>query len=664
MAKFETLKQSIAQVIKPNGAQEITGQVMQDTLFSILNVVGTKYAFGGIVTPQTNPEFLISDVPSFFIGGAGTYQYFGDPITVNDGQIGVFLWDNAFHSAAVTVVSGDTIMTTPSDQEVTGRKDFRGNITVKDEIMFLIQGLFQHFIKATQWLLKFTDYVSGNEFDMDFQNGKLQRKFLGATSTYLTNTDLADPSNEVTDVAMNGILSGTKGEIEQVNQLVENGDFSNGVNGFTCSYGSLDVVNGRLRQAATFATDSFLNIRINTILIASHKYLVDFGNIDYNFGNGYGGRNMNIVLQIAESPWTYPKTKNIGSQPIGSTTFTNIITEVECTRFQLGALYMSGDCSITIDRFRIYDLTAMFGTGLEPTTADEFARRLGYASIDDVPYIPYTSTPIPYNDALSVGSDLLVKRQIGSHEGKLKLVGQLDGVRGGLQDIFQNCPNLQASNYWECRNSNTAVVQVAFGTASQSLATVTVISGTSPADWALQCVKNSLMFMQGEKYLVIAEMKANTATEFMFRDTTLQVPYGDNFNVTTAWQAYGQVITAPQGDCSGLLISPTTQAVSYQVRKAQVFNLTIMFGAGNEPKTLEEFTSAMGYASPMDIHFYQETEILQHQEIGDAILPFAGNIAQGGDTFYLGGCKMKYDKWTNTLTVTDLNGNPSTISSQ
>lgn len=37
----------------------------------------------------------------------------------------------------------------------------------------------------------------------------------------------------------------------------------------------------------------------------------------------------------------------------------------------------------------IFDLTLMFGSGNEPTSADEFAQRLGYNSIDDVPYIPY-----------------------------------------------------------------------------------------------------------------------------------------------------------------------------------------------------------------------------------------------------------------------------------
>lgn len=42
----------------------------------------------------------------------------------------------------------------------------------------------------------------------------------------------------------------------------------------------------------------------------------------------------------------------------------------------------------------IIDLTQMFGIGKEPTTPDDFAKRLGYSSINDVPYIPYNEGEI------------------------------------------------------------------------------------------------------------------------------------------------------------------------------------------------------------------------------------------------------------------------------
>ena len=45
-------------------------------------------------------------------------------------------------------------------------------------------------------------------------------------------------------------------------------------------------------------------------------------------------------------------------------------------------------------KLKFFDLTQMFGSGNEPTTPDDFAKRLGYSSIDDVPYIPYNEGEI------------------------------------------------------------------------------------------------------------------------------------------------------------------------------------------------------------------------------------------------------------------------------
>lgn len=46
-------------------------------------------------------------------------------------------------------------------------------------------------------------------------------------------------------------------------------------------------------------------------------------------------------------------------------------------------------------KLKFFDLTQMFGSGNEPTTPEDFAKRLGYSSIDDdVPYIPYNEGEI------------------------------------------------------------------------------------------------------------------------------------------------------------------------------------------------------------------------------------------------------------------------------
>ncbi len=50
--------------------------------------------------------------------------------------------------------------------------------------------------------------------------------------------------------------------------------------------------------------------------------------------------------------------------------------------------------TVSIEDIMFLDLTQMFGSGNEPTTPDDFAKRLGYSSINDVPYIPYNEGEI------------------------------------------------------------------------------------------------------------------------------------------------------------------------------------------------------------------------------------------------------------------------------
>lgn len=55
MGNYDELKQAVSDVIKTNRNQEITGQVLQNTLLSIINIVGANATFVGIATPTTIP---------------------------------------------------------------------------------------------------------------------------------------------------------------------------------------------------------------------------------------------------------------------------------------------------------------------------------------------------------------------------------------------------------------------------------------------------------------------------------------------------------------------------------------------------------------------------------------------------------------------------------
>lgn len=77
MANWDNLKSAIEQVIKQNGNQEITGEILQNTLKSIVNNVGKYATFAGIATPETNPG--TPDGPVFYLAAtAGTYVNFGN----------------------------------------------------------------------------------------------------------------------------------------------------------------------------------------------------------------------------------------------------------------------------------------------------------------------------------------------------------------------------------------------------------------------------------------------------------------------------------------------------------------------------------------------------------------------------------------------------------
>lgn len=87
MANWSDLKAAVAKVIKTNGNQEITGQLLQNVLNSIVSSVGENSTFAGIATPSTNPG--TPDGPVFYLATqAGTYDNF-DGI-VNNGECLIF----------------------------------------------------------------------------------------------------------------------------------------------------------------------------------------------------------------------------------------------------------------------------------------------------------------------------------------------------------------------------------------------------------------------------------------------------------------------------------------------------------------------------------------------------------------------------------------------
>lgn len=76
---WSTLKSAVADVIKANGNQEITGQLLQSVLNNIITSLGKNATFAGIATPTTNPG--LPDGPVFYFATvAGTYANFSGKV--------------------------------------------------------------------------------------------------------------------------------------------------------------------------------------------------------------------------------------------------------------------------------------------------------------------------------------------------------------------------------------------------------------------------------------------------------------------------------------------------------------------------------------------------------------------------------------------------------
>ena len=88
MANYSILKAAIAQVIKTNDHNEITGNLLQQQLFFMVNTLGTGYQCMGVavLTPTpTNPG--TPDANVFYIASEpGTYANFGN-IVINYGEV-------------------------------------------------------------------------------------------------------------------------------------------------------------------------------------------------------------------------------------------------------------------------------------------------------------------------------------------------------------------------------------------------------------------------------------------------------------------------------------------------------------------------------------------------------------------------------------------------
>lgn len=203
MGNYAQLKQAVSNVIKTNGTQAITGQILQNTLLTMINSLGGNFQFVGIATTATNPGTPDQNV--FYLAGEGTYTNFSN-IVIDTGQLGVLKWNGSWSKQVLEIGSGggnmildwNTDVATTRKQVLTKYRKPGIQISYKDPVNGWINEQFvgnstddNNWAKDINWL-KIANQDQINEIidDISIINPKvlnLQYELLNANGTTIAS---------------------------------------------------------------------------------------------------------------------------------------------------------------------------------------------------------------------------------------------------------------------------------------------------------------------------------------------------------------------------------------------------------------------------------------------------------------------------------------------
>ena len=99
MANNELLKASIRSAIKANGNEEITGDILQQTLVAIVDALGKGYQFMGEATPTTDPGIPDQKV-CYLALKKGVYSNF-NALEVGEHEIAIMMYDSQWRGITI-----------------------------------------------------------------------------------------------------------------------------------------------------------------------------------------------------------------------------------------------------------------------------------------------------------------------------------------------------------------------------------------------------------------------------------------------------------------------------------------------------------------------------------------------------------------------------------
>lgn len=235
MGNYEQLKQAVSSVIKTNGTQAITGQVLQNTLLTIINSLGGNYQFVGIATPSTNPG--TPDQKVFYIAGKGRYINFSG-LTIDDGQLGVLKWNGTWSKETLEIGSegGNMIVNWNTDIPTTRKQVLQKYRKAGMQISYKLQNK----VWITEQYLH--DNVSDGEFALD------------SNWVYISNNNYVDNISEEVWAKTNLLVN---------NQMVFDDGFF------------IMKATGRILNLTDFKTSKYLKVKENDVLLYTGKHYGD-----------------------------------------------------------------------------------------------------------------------------------------------------------------------------------------------------------------------------------------------------------------------------------------------------------------------------------------------------------------------------------------------------
>ena len=357
---YASLKAAIQAVIKQNGNEEITGDLLQQSLLAMINALGVGYQFVGVATPATNPT--IGDEKIMYIAvDSGTYSNFVTPaVTLDGSQIAIFLYSTSWSAILLNVPNGAYIATELAKKvdKVAGKglstNDFTDVLKARLENSLVTSDIVQSLgddetkvISQAAMTAILLNYARIDGYYSSLIAGAAEnlvgRGSVPALFTFRTTGGSAD------------VGSGTA-QIKKLygNSIVWNQLFKGNNNSRSIVGVDFTVTNGHYVGSGTAnstSTASLLSGGDSTALVVGHKYYVH-----------YSGSHSGCTIRFYD-----------GSSYSNNLTGSVIITAVGTNNANYTLKADSEGASISVDCYLFFvDLTLAFGAGKEPATVEEF----------------------------------------------------------------------------------------------------------------------------------------------------------------------------------------------------------------------------------------------------------------------------------------------------